>query len=376
MPSKKLRILIFYTKVGGGHESLAIGLRERLEKHFPEASTRLVDPFTAIGAPAYQLSAIVSPRFYNLFYRFTQKTLAQKLISRINYFLHEDKIRSVLSRYKPDFILSTHFLFNSEVKEVIRKNHRRDIPVAIYVADPLTPHPVWFTKATDLILTYDTQHLPDLTSLGITEQRIIPIGMPVRLEFYQDYDRVKTMQSLGFAPEKFTVIFGGSGLGMDQLERLAKPISDLNLDIQGIFLPGRNTLLAKALRLLFADRPHFRIFDYVSDRRMAEIMQASDLFVGKGGPNIMFECIISNLPLIMTPPILGQERGNRQFCRQERIGFTTKNTRETLTLLRRVIKKPSLLEDCKVNLRRIRSRALAREAEGFQRFTTWIEEHL
>lgn len=370
--AKKKRVLIFYSKVGGGHESLAFGLKERLEKRFPNKLTiHLIDPLTSVIGPAYQFSVFMN--FYDLFYKFTQKTLTQRLINRINFLLHEAKVKTILTRYKPDLILSTHFLFSGEVKEVIW-NQGLHTPVVVYIADPFSSHPVWFTGAVDLFLSFDLLHLPNLASFGVSLERIIPIGMPVRQAFYKHFDRAKTLERLDLSPAKFTVLFGGSGLGMDRLERLAKPIHDLNLPIQGIFLCGRNKLLKKALSLLFADQPNMKILGYIEDASMAEIMQSADLFVGKAGPNIMFECILSNLPLIATPPILGQEKGNREFIRKQKIGFLSESTNRTITTLKHVVKHPQLIDTERNTIRRIRENLIKEELKGFKTFSQWIEE--
>ncbi len=370
---KKLRILIFYAEVGGGHESLAEGLKERLEELFPhQTSIRLIDPLTSIARPAYQLSVLVSPKFYDLFYRLSQRTLTKRLISRINYFVHEEKIKHILEAHQPDLILSTHFFFSSEVKEVILKNGLQ-IPVVVYIADPLSPHPAWFSSKTDLNLTFDRSYLPDLTPYGIADSRVIAIGIPVQKSFYATYNREKIRKKLGLDPYKFTILFGGSGLGMDHLERLAKPVCDLDGDFQCIFLCGKNTILFKTLKLLLHDRKNMKCFRYLHNEEVAQIMQSADLFVGKAGPNVMFECIFSNLPQIVTPPMLNQERGNREFIKKNSLGLLSVNTQQTVGYLKKFLSHPTTLTTYRKKSEDMRKKLIKIEQKGLKEFAEWIK---
>ena len=65
-------------------------------------------------------------------------------------------------------------------------------------------------------------------------------------------------------------------------------------------------------------------------------MLASDVAITRGSPNVMFEAIASNTPIIITGALPGQEQDNPAFAEKSNLGVVCKNTNEikdTLTHL-------------------------------------------
>jgi len=374
----KKRILILYAKVGGGHESLAWGIKERLEQAFPDKlKIELIDPIAAVFNPAYQISTMLTPDIYNLFYRyFLQKQYSKKIVKKINQLLHQSKLKDILEKFKPHMIISTHYLFSSEVKTIIAKQGDH-IPVVEYIADPYAPQLFSFTGI-DLFLSFDLKHLQTLKKQGINidYKKIIPIGMPLRMEFYKTYNRNTVQKEIGFNPKKYTILFGGSGSGMDNLERIASGISELPYDFQAIFVCGRNIILKKALNIAFAKRKDIKVFGFIPSIQVARLMQASDVFVGKAGPNVLCETTMSLLPIIATPPILGQEKGNRNFIQKANIGLLSTTSSQTLQLLKKILQNPTLLDIQRKNLKQSRRDILLMEKKGFPKFIQWMEKNI
>lgn len=369
-----LKVLIFYTKVGGGHESIAQSLKEHLEEYFErKVEVVMIDPIGSIMESTYYLSTVASSKIYSLFFKISQKSLPMTILKKINEFMNIDKLRNLVEEHDPDLVISTHFSFAQEVK-MATKNFNKNIPVVLYIADPFTMHPVWFKNNVDLYLSYDIEHIKTLNLPPHFFERLIPIGMPIRRAFYEKYNKDKTLSMEGLDPYKTTIFFGGSGSGMDRIERLVQPFLDSFHDCQALFFCGRNELLEKALKILIKKHPNVRVYGYTPSESLAAFMQASDLFVGKVGPNIMFESVLSGLPLIATPPVLDQEKGNRDFIEREGLGFLTNNTEQTLAILEKVLKSPDLLAKSKENMQRARNMLLSIEEEGYPRFFAWIEK--
>ena len=64
-------------------------------------------------------------------------------------------------------------------------------------------------------------------------------------------------------------------------------------------------------------------------------MLASDVAITRGSPNVMFEAIASNTPIIITGALPGQEQDNPAFAEKSNLGVVCKNTnaiKDTLTL--------------------------------------------
>jgi processive 1,2-diacylglycerol beta-glucosyltransferase len=372
---KPLKVLILYTKVGGGHESIAYGLSERLQEYFSgRIEVMLEDPTNNSTDLAYQLSTAVSPDLFNQLSKLVFNPSVTKLWRGLQSFIHEEKLAETIRTTNPDLIISTYFLLTEEVKKVLR-DEGKSIPLVVYIADPFTPHPIWLVREVDLYISFDREHLPQTKKFPNISDTVIPIGMPIRKAFYKKYDRSKTLSSIHLDPEKFTIFFGGSGSGMDQLERIAQRYKEeLSSGSQALFFTGRNGVLKQALKLLFRNCRNVHIFGYLEAEEVAAFMQASDVFVGKVGPNAMFETVLSGVVPIATPPILEQEKGNRSFIEKEKIGFLTKNTSETINLLKKFMTHRDILQEYQTRMKNVRENLLKKESNEFPKFITWVEK--
>jgi len=373
---KTLKVLIFYTKVGGGHESIAYSLKERLEDSLGKnVEVILKDPTNSSTGFAYQVGATISPELFNMSHKLLNQPLVTKLWRGVQSLVHEEELNEIIHATNPDLIISTYFLLSEEVHKVILKQER-SIPLAVYIADPFTPHPIWLAKGVDVYLSFDREHLPHSKQFPDIKKSVIPIGMPIRKAFYKAYSKKATCKALDLNPDVFTIFFGGSGYGMDQLERVAqKYMENLASHTQALFFTGRNPVLRRTLKVLCRKNPNVRIFGYLDAEAMASYMQVADVFVGKVGPNAMFETVLSGLVPIATPPILEQEKGNREFITKEKIGFLTKNTSETLELLEKVADDRKYLEKYQKEIKRVRDDLVQKEQQGFPQFLHWIEKH-
>lgn len=376
---KQVKVLLLYAKVGGGHESIAKAIGQRLEEEFGDSlNLKMIDPTNSFMNSAYQVSTLISTRFYNLAYRLLQKVsqdrLTQKLLDSLAVFFYDDSLKKVISECKPDFIISTHFMFTQKAKQLVVELGM-NTKVAVYIADPFSIHPVWIADNTDLYLCYDEAYLPKEFAYLKSQNKIISVGMPIRSEFYQTYDRLKIRKELGLDPDAFTIYFGGSGYGMDNLERLIQPFKELESGCQAIFVCGRNKILEKGLKMIANGKNNIRVLGYLEGREVASNMQASDLFVGKVGPNVMFETILSGIPGVATPPILAQERGNRVFMDREGIGFLSYNPTQTMNIIRRIIQHPEMVKQRKERIEKVAKQTREREEKGMKLFFDWMRTH-
>ena len=367
------RIAIFYITLGGGHLSIAQGLKERLNNYFGnKVKVDLIDPTTSFTNPLYSLGTSISCDAYNLYYKISQKGPVNKLISQFYYLLHQDSFKEVIRSLKPDIIISTAYLFDSQVKNIL-DSYGKKVPWITFIADPFNPNPSSFNHDVDLFLTYDRKFMPNLNNGKINPKKVLSVGFPLRQDFYKKYARHKVLQNIGLKPTIFTILFGGSGYGMDHLERIAKSVSEMK-NIQALFICGKNKLLKHSLDFIWGNNKNIKIFDSLKADKLASLMQSADLFVGKAGPNAMFETIISQLPMIVTPPVLGQEIGNRSFIEKNNIGFLSTNSTQTMSLIKKISQNPELLNGCRKNLIKVKTEILKMDQIGFPKFIKWVEK--
>ena len=88
---------------------------------------------------------------------------------------------------------------------------------------------------------------------------------------------------------------------------------------------------------------------------MFELMNVADVIVSKGGPATVMEALMLEKPLIVSQYVYGQERGNLDFVKQNRVGFFASTPAEIVAQIGRIVADPQMYEEYK---ERIRSLAL------------------
>ena len=80
---------------------------------------------------------------------------------------------------------------------------------------------------------------------------------------------------------------------------------------------------------------------------MDKYIGASDVVVGKAGPNLIFEAVAMEKPFIAITHISGQEDGNLELIEKYGIGWVAEDLGRLAPLLKQVIKDPGFIEDKK-----------------------------
>ena len=146
----------------------------------------------------------------------------------------------------------------------------------------------------------------------------------------------------------------------------------LTLNSQLIVVTGNNRQLLSKLVRLSEDFPGlFYLFPYVNN--MPQLLSASDIVVGKAGPNLLFESIFMERPFLATGCLPGQEEGNLEFIRRENIGWVEEDLEKAVKLIEELSDGTDgriKIEEKKANLRRIKAqhtdahKLIAREIEN------------
>lgn len=417
------KILIIYSKTGGGHLSLALALKEALSDlpapsssngsivhSLPaEASEKecqfsivLLDPFPKIYASGYKTVGANFQESWGKNFHLTNRPELAKVMHNLNDAVVSRKLIKIIKKENPDVVITTHFFASVELEKAIKKVGSK-AKIMVAVADPFTPHAVWFTyKNADLYLSPTKEVTELMVENEIDKDKIKTTGWLVRKEFREDpldviptesgsrsldarspsgmtrkadsghgsprfadeagqNDRMKILRKiLGFSETKFTIFIGGSGQGGGKILELVKAILDskfLILNSQLIIVVGQNRqLMGKLMKLTESNPQLFHLFPYVNNVR--ELMSASDIVVGKAGPNVLFEAIFMLKPFLATGCLPGQEEGNLEFIKRENLGWVMGEPAEAVKLLEELAGHRQLIEEKLPNLQRIRSQHL------------------
>jgi 1,2-diacylglycerol 3-beta-galactosyltransferase len=149
-------------------------------------------------------------------------------------------------------------------------------------------------------------------------------------------DRAAERAKLGLDPERPTgiVLFGGYGSPamLDIQRRLAKA----GLDVQLIFIAGRNERLRAALEAGAAGRAQ-HVTGFTTE--IPYYMRLADFFIGKPGPGSLSEALHLGLPAITVRNAwtLPQERFNAEWLERNGTGLVLRSFREIAAAVRTLL---------------------------------------
>jgi processive 1,2-diacylglycerol beta-glucosyltransferase len=148
-----------------------------------------------------------------------------------------------------------------------------------------------------------------LEALGLPAERISATGIPIDPIFSVPIDRAAVQASFEVNPSKPTLLLSAGALGVGPTEMVVKRLMELHHDTQTIVICGKSEELQDQIRgVVGARNPRFHILGYTD--RMHELMQISDLFIGKPGGLTTSEALACGLPMCVVSPIPGQEERN------------------------------------------------------------------
>ena len=341
------KILIFISKPGGGHISLAEALRDRLkDRHTVE----LVDPQPALVHTHYRLVSRHALWLWAAEFRHSDTPARSRVAHRTYATLVSHSIESALSSAKPDLVISTYPFLTSEVTHAMQRLERKT-PFVMLLSDPNGVHQAWLTERQATAVFAPTRETyAQAISAGFPLPALHLTGWPVRAQFYRSspYARQETLSGLGLDPDHFTVFLQGGGEGAARFVRTVEAVLAVP-GVQVILATGTNSKLFNRIRGM----P--RLFALPFKPEIAAYMAAADVVMGKAGPNMLFEAVTLGKPFLATAYIPGQEQANLEFIQRYGLGWVALDTRAQTELIQLLVSSPSRLGKMQASVNAYRS---------------------
>jgi UDP-N-acetylglucosamine:LPS N-acetylglucosamine transferase len=337
------RVVVVYSRVGGGHVSAARAVGEALEST-GHSTVALVDayldcarfPVTLFPA-AYARLARYHPRLWRLVYQLTNtRTDAAGLLTP---FLRPG-FRRLLAAQRPDVVISVLPVVNGLLARAAAEARAR---FEVVLTDWHAIHRLWVAPGVQHYTTPTDSAAADCVRFGASPAGIDVVGIPVRSAFSSGgatLERADGLARLGLDPGRLTVLAmvgaEGSPRALDTIARLAQAETDL--DAQLVVVCGRNDELRRRVQRLPARMP-LQAMGFVDN--VAQLMRAADVLITKAGGLTLAEAFCSRVPVVVYDVLPGQEAGNLEYALQRQAVVHARDPNELIRLVGELGRDPA-----------------------------------
>jgi len=349
------KVLIFHASAGHGHEKAAKAIFEAFRESYPSESVELCDALKIIPPLVarfykwnYYFQIKRAPWMWGGFYfTFDQGWLYgfTKLLRRFINGALGGPLEKFIETQNPAVIVSTHFL-PVEVANFLKTKSRVRSKIVVAVTDYL-PHHVWLGSEVDFYVVAAEDTKKGLIERGVASEKIKVLGIPVEKKFLLPLSKLELCKKLSLRQNLFTVLITSGGAGYGETHKIVEGILSLKKPIQVIVVCGTNKALHAHMTKTYEGRPLIKIFGFVAN--MDELMEVSDLVMGKGGGITVTESLVKGRPVMVFKPVPGQESRNAFFVEEHHVGFATNSMKEAVAKVSDFYDNPEKLDQMRKN---------------------------
>jgi UDP-N-acetylglucosamine:LPS N-acetylglucosamine transferase len=342
------KILIISSDTGGGHRSAAAAIVAGVQK-FLDSESYAIRVVRAVEESHHLADKLV--RLYNWLLRNRQQWMKYYywIINRIRpdtrQFFHKrcvGYVRGLFERWCPHIVVSVHPLTQHMFGRVLKDLNLADrVPLVSVVTDPCYGFwRGWACDAVTLYLVAGEDARRQLIDYGVAPERIKISGMPVHPKFaYPGEEAAQAARrALGLDPEKFTVFVNAGWIGGGNIPQIFRELVHGELDVQAIFLAGKNEDLRVAAESIAVNAPFpVKVIGYSDE--VEKLMSAANVMISKLGGLTTFEALACRVPIIadvITDP-MPQEAGTAKLIAQRGAGVLLNRASDVVNEVRRMM---------------------------------------
>jgi len=342
------KILIISSDTGGGHRSAALAIAEGLQ-NFWKGESSVVRTIKAVEESHHITEKLVN--LYNWVLRNKQHWMKylywamNKIRPETREFFHKrciGYVRGQFDKWCPHVVVSVHPLTQHIVAKILKELHLAEqVPLVTVVTDPC--YGFWKGWACDdvsLYLVANDEARRQLLDYGISPERIKVSGMPVDPKFHEidEADAQIARKAYGLDPDKFTVFLNAGWIGGGNIPQIFKELVRGELDVQAIFLAGKNEQLRlEAEQIAKHAKFPVKVIGYSDE--IEKLMQSANVMISKLGGLTTFEAMACGLPIIAdaTTRPMPQEAGTVQLISDRGAGIMLKRSIDIVPTIRDLI---------------------------------------
>ena len=311
-----MKILILSCNTGGGHNSAAMAIKEYFDSR--EIFCEIKD---ALAFDSQLKSDIISkghvllykraPKLFGFGYLYAEKHPAKPGRTSMIYAIVKRGAKALCEYLKEneiDAVISTH-VFASMMLTEIRKNQLLDIK-SYYASTDYTCHPGVEEIDVDAYFIAHQNLSPEYLKLGVAEEKLIPVGIPIKRAFYHSLSKEKAKKLLGLPLDKKVVLLMCGSMGCGPIYKLGKKVlNNLPQNAVLVVVCGSNEKLVKKFKKIQSDQMHVVGFT----DKMNLYMDASNVIITKPGGLSSTEAATKSIPMVLMNIVAGCETRNLDF---------------------------------------------------------------
>ena len=349
MPQQRIpKILIISSDTGGGHRSAAAAIVAGVQKFLDSESyairvVRAVEESHHLSAKLVALyNWILRNRQHWMKYYYWFINFIRPETSRFFHKRCVPYVAGLFERWCPHVVVSVHPLTQHIFARVLRElNLAGRIPLVSVVTDPCYGFwKGWACNDVSLYLVASEDARRQLIDYGVAPEKIKISGLPVHPKFaYPGEEAAQAARrALGLDPEKFTVFVNAGWIGGGNIPQIFRELVHGELDVQAIFLAGKNEDLRVAAESIALEAPFpIKVIGYSDE--VEKLMSAANVMISKLGGLTTFEALACRVPIIadmITEP-MPQEAGTADLIAQRGAGVMLRRSSDVVPVVRRMM---------------------------------------
>jgi len=352
------KILIAYASYGSGHKSVAEYVEDYFKEHSNHFEIKIIDVmdygniFAKLNKKIFDLNF----KFQNsisttIGYEISDNKLVTAPYKEIVKSFMKSKLKDDILEYNPDIMISTHF-FPGIAMGLINHKYGTKTKIITILTD-YASHSMWLknNKREDAYIVSNDIVKNELIDYGIPENKIYPYGIPLSSKFKKFDDKEKIKQKYEVNNNKLTCLFfGGGSLGSSFSYNYFKQLLKQELDINIIFVSGKNTKLENKCKnyIELNDIKNVKILGFTKD--ISNLLNISDFVITKPGGLSVTEALEMKTPMVLIPGNGGQENHNARFITKNRFGINTHYPYTFAKKVKKLVNNPEIIQSMKNNL--------------------------
>ncbi len=352
MQQNNPKILIISSDTGGGHRSAAQSIAEGVQKFWTgeSAVVRIVKAVEDSHHITEKLVGVYNwilknkQHWMKYLYWFVNRFRPEKssfFLNRCVTFCKEQ-----FEKWCPHIVVSVHPLTQHIFARILKELNLADqIPLVTVVTDPCYGFwKGWACEEVSLYLVANDEARQQLIDYGISPEKIKISGMPINPKFCPVDEKAaqNARKAFGLDEDKFTVFVNAGWVGGGNIPKIFKELINGELDIQAIFLAGKNdTLRKEAEEMAKTAKFPVKVIGYSDE--IEKLMQSANVMISKLGGLTTFEALACNLPIIAdtTTSPMPQEAGTVNLIAKRGAGILLEKASDIVPTIQ------SLLSDSK-----------------------------